>query len=70
MGEPMKTRNPAESQRVAEIAASQLVRLRPVCLHMPEDSFLHMIDEMAAIQVKCESRASDSGIWGRVPDRM
>jgi hypothetical protein len=44
----------AREERYHVIRAEILARLRPVCSDMPDDVFLEMVDNMAAIRLKYE----------------
>jgi predicted protein tyrosine phosphatase len=44
----------ARTERLALIRAELLRRMRPVCLDMPDDLFMELVDTMAAVQLKYE----------------
>lgn len=49
----------AGAERLRQIRADLLVRLRPVCGGMPQDLFVEMIEGMAALQLKYEMQEAD-----------
>lgn len=49
----------ARTERLGVIRAELLQRIRPMCSEMPQDQFLEMVENMAAIQLKYEMRITD-----------
>ena len=52
----------ARSERHARIREDLLQRMRPVCLDMPEDLFLELIETMAALQLRYEMHEGSATI--------
>jgi predicted protein tyrosine phosphatase len=44
----------ARTERLSQIQGELLRRIRPVCLDMPDDLFMELVDAMAAVQLKYE----------------
>ena len=44
----------ARAARLSAIRAELLVRIRPLCVGMPDELFLEMVESMAAVQLKYE----------------
>jgi hypothetical protein len=44
----------ARAERLETIRAELLRRIRPLCMAMPDELFLEMVETMAAIQLKYE----------------
>jgi hypothetical protein len=44
----------ARAARLSAIRAELLARIRPVCMEMPDELFLEMVEGMAAVQLKYE----------------
>jgi hypothetical protein len=49
----------ARTDRLGAIRAELLVRIRPVCREMPQETFLELVESMAAIQLKYELRSAN-----------
>jgi hypothetical protein len=44
----------ARAERLSRIRAELLPRIRPICLDMPNDLFLELVEAMAEVQLKYE----------------
>jgi hypothetical protein len=44
----------ARAERLSLIRAELLPRIRPLCLDMPNDLFMELVDTMAEVQLKYE----------------
>ena len=49
----------ARAERLGSIRAELLQRIRPVCREMPQELFVEMVENMAAIQLKYELRSAN-----------
>jgi hypothetical protein len=52
----------ARAERLGLIRADLLPRIRPLCLHMPKDLFLELVEAMAELQLKYELHENSCAI--------